>query len=313
MKQIQFGPLYVAIEEYIGPVEFAEKVEAWGYDSYWVPDYVTLPPMNAFTILAAVSQRTRNLRLGTAVVVMPFWSPFQLAKAALSVDVLSNGRFTLGVGIGGAAPKDFEVTGVDIHLRGRISDERLEIVRRLFTESGVSHQGRFHRFENLTIEPLSIQKPHIPIWVGAIWNNGIAEGVLRRVARYGDGFFPTDTPLKDYKKAQEGIREYAQSYGRDPDSIQWGQLLWTCLGDSKEQARRTASVELEKRFGAPWNVQPENGYALGTPEDCVETIKGYVELGVTHFVLMPCCPPSEMLRHHEVFAKEVIPYFRRSD
>ncbi|MFQ5873376.1 MAG: LLM class flavin-dependent oxidoreductase [Dehalococcoidia bacterium] len=310
MSNIQFGSLYVAMDEYIGPLEFAGKCEEWGYDSFWVPDYVTLPPMDAFVLLAAVAQRIPRLRLGTAVVVLPFRSPFQLAKAALSVDVLSNGRLTLGVGVGGAVPRDFEVAQVDIHQRGRISNETLEIVRRLFTESNVTHQSRHYQFKDLTMEPRSVQKPHIPIWIGAIWNNGIAEGVLKRVARYGDGFFPTDTSLEEYRKAQARINEYATSYGRDPKDIEWGGFLWTCLGDNKEEARRTASAEIEKRLGTPWDVQPENGYALGTPQDCIETIEGYVELGITHFVFDPCCPPPEMLHQHEVFAKEVIPHFR---
>ena len=90
-------------------------------------------------------------------------------------------------------------------------------------------------------------------------------------------------------------------------------MLWACLGDNKEQARRTASVELEKRFGAPWNVQPENGYALGTPEDCIDTIEQYAELGLTNFVIDPCCAPADMLGQFEVLSKEVIHHFRRSD
>lgn len=310
MTNIQFGPLYTAMESYVGPVEFAEQCEEWGYDSYWVPDYVTLPPMDALVLLAAVAQRTTKLRLGTAVVVLPFRSPFQLAKASLSVDVLSGGRFTLGVGVGGAVPRDFEVAQVDIHQRGRMSNEILDIVRRLFNESDVSHEGNIYQFSALTMEPRPAQKPSIPIWIGAIWRDGIADGVLKRVGRYGDGFFPTDTSPTEYAKAQEKIKEYAVSNSRDPANIEWGSFLWTCLGGSVEEARQTASAEIEKRLGVPWDVQAGNGYALGTPEDCIETIEKYVELGCTHFVFDPCCAPSDMLQQHEIFAKEVIPHFK---
>ncbi|MEE9198577.1 MAG: LLM class flavin-dependent oxidoreductase [Dehalococcoidia bacterium] len=309
-NKIQFGPLYTTMEEYIGPVEFAEKAEEWGYDAYWVPDYVTLSPMDAFVLLAAVAQRTSRLRLGTAVVVVPFRSPFQLAKASLSVDALSNGRFTLGVGIGGAVPRDFEVAQVDIHQRGRISNETIEITRRLFAEENVTHEGRYYRFQDLTMEPRPVQKPGIPIWIGSIWNNGFAEGVMRRAARYGDGFFPTDTSQEEFKKAQARIKELAASYGRDPEAIQWGLLTWTCLGDSKEEARQIASREISKRLGSQWNVQVENGYALGTPQDIIDTLKGYVDLGLTNFVIDPACPPSEMLQQFEILAKEVLPQFR---
>ncbi|MEE9198576.1 MAG: LLM class flavin-dependent oxidoreductase [Dehalococcoidia bacterium] len=310
MKDIRFGALYSGMDKYIGPVEFSEKVEAWGYDSFWVPDYVTLPHMEAFVSLAAVAQRAKTLILGLAVVPLPFRSPFQLAKAALSVDVLSKGRFILGVRVG-LVPRDFEVTQVDFHQRGRISDERLDIVRRLLTESNVSHQGRYHQFRDLTMEPRSVQKPHIPIWIAGVWRDGIAPGVLRRVARYGDGFIPTDTSVEGYRKAQEAIIQQADSYGRSPGAIEWGLVLWTCLGPSKEKARKIASAELFRRLGVPWDVQPDNGYALGSPEECVETIRGYAELGITHFIFDPVCDPPDILNHHEIFAKEVMPHFRQ--
>ena len=310
MSRVQFGPLYTTMEEYIGPVEFAQKAEEWGYDYYWVPDYVTLSPMDAFVLLSAVAQKTSTLKLGTAVVVVPFRTPFQMAKASASVDVLSGGRFTLGIGIGGAVPKDFEVAQVDPRKRGRISDETLEITRRLLTEENVSHRGHYYSFDDLTMDPRPVQKPGIPIWVGAICNNGFAEGVVKRAAKYGDGFYPTDTSIPEFQKVQARIKDQAQAYGRDPDSIQWGLLTWTCLGSSKEEARQTASREISKRLGTEWDVQAENGYALGTPKDIIETIEGYVDIGLTNFVIDPACAPVDMWGQFEIFAREVVPHFR---
>ena len=167
MTNVQFGPLYTTMEKYIGPVEFARKAEAWGYDYYWVPDYVTLSPMDAFVLLSAVAQNTTTLRLGTAVVVVPFRTPFQLAKASATVDVLSGGRFTLGVGIGGAVPRDFDVAQVDMRKRGRISNETLDITRRLLNEENVSHRGHYYSFDDLTMEPRArpgVRHPHLD-WV----------------------------------------------------------------------------------------------------------------------------------------------------
>ena len=101
--------------------------------------------------------------------------------------------------------------------------------------------------------------------------------------------------------------------GRDPDSIQWGLLAWTCGGSSKEEARQTASREISKRLESEWDVQAENGYILGTPEEMAETLQGYVDIGVTNFVVDPACAPEDMLEMFEVFAKEVIPHFRTGD
>lgn len=315
MSRLQFGVNYVGTEmgDLIGPVEFTVKCEEWGYDSFWMPEVLTTPIMDPLVVLAGVAQRTRNLKLGTNIVVLPIHSPFQLAKAALSVDVLSSGRLILGVGVGGLFPRDFEIEEVDIHQRGRMSNERLDILRRLLSETNVSHQGRYHQFEDVTMEPRSVQKPHIPVWVGASWNNGIADGALRRVARYGDGFFLHDTPIAGYQQAQTKIMEYAESYGRDPHGIQWACDMWTCLGDSKEKARKSVKAELERQFGVPWDVQPENCYALGTPADCIETIQGYADLGITHIVFAPMCPPDQILDQCSVFAKEVIPHFRSKE
>ena len=158
-----FSPSLIGTQNVIGPVEFAEKAETWGYDCFWVPEVLTMSHMDPLVVLAAVAQRTQRIRLGTAVLVLPTRSPFHLAKAALSVDVLSSGRLTLGVGTGGLIPKDFEVEGVDIHQRGRISNERLDILRRLLSETSVSYQGRYHQFKDVTVGPRSVQKPHIPV------------------------------------------------------------------------------------------------------------------------------------------------------
>ena len=312
MSRIQFGAQYasVGMDDPIGPVEFAEKLETWGYDCFWVPEVLTAPFMDPLVVLAAVAQRTRQIRLGTAVLVLPVRSPFHLAKAALSVDVLSNGRLILGIGVGGGNPKDFEVEGVVIQQRGRISTEKLDILRRLLSETNVSYQGRYHRFEEVTVGPVSVQKPHIPVWVGASWYDGIADAVLRRTARYGDGFLIHDISVKDYQQVQSRINEYADSYDRDPGEIQWACNIWVCLGDSKEQALNTVTTEMERRSGVSPELQPEKSYALGPAKDCIETLQGYVDLGITHFVIFPMCSPDQAPDQFEVFAREVIPHFR---
>ena len=311
MSEIQFGAFYdgIDMQNRIGPVEFAEQAEAWGYDCFWVPEVLTMPHMDPLVILAAAASRTQQIGLGTGVVIIPVRSPFQLAKASTSIDVLSKGRFILGVGNGGLFPKDFEVEGVDIHRRGKIADEKLDVLRRLLSETNVSYQGKYHQFRDITVEPRSVQKPHIPVWVGASWNDGMAEGVLRRTARYGDGFFSHDTPVEGYKEAQNRIKEYVVSYGRDPHEIEWAYILRTCLGDSKVQALNMANNMMKTHYAPLKDVRPENGYALGTPTDCIEVIQQYIDLGITHIVLYPIGSSGQLLGQFEVLAKEVIPHF----
>ncbi|MCH7997203.1 MAG: LLM class flavin-dependent oxidoreductase [Chloroflexi bacterium] len=309
MADIKFGPIYTAIEDLMGPVELAEKCEAWGYDSFWVPDYVLKPRLDALTILSAVSQRTSRIQLGTAVLVLPYKHPLLLAKTALSVDVLSGGRLLLGVGIG-ADPVEFDVLGLDIRERGRISDERLEILSRVFTETHVTHQGRFHQFRDVSLGPPSIQKPHIPIWVGALWRGQWAEGAIRRTARYADAFVPAEATVEAYKEAIERISRQAEAIGRDPSTIEWALFLWLCMDQDREKARQKATKELGRRLGRKTEVEFGRSTALGTPQECIQVIEEYINIGVTHIVLDAGCPPEELVEQYQRAAQEIVPHFK---
>lgn len=308
MKAIQFGPLFFPTEEGPEALDMAVKAEAWGYDSFWIPDYVTLPYMDPFVLAAAVAQATSRIRIGTAVVLAPLRTPFQLAKASGSVDRLSNGRFTLGVGVG-ALERDFEVAGVDFRQRGHICNETLDITRRLLTGQPVSYEGRYYRFQDLTMGPVPIQS-RLPIWIGAVGKNGLAKGALRRAALYGDGFFPFETSVEEFQRAQVTIKELAAASGRDPDALAWGLLTWTCLGQDREDGARIASREIAQRLGMDWPVNPDQGFAVGTPRHMIETIRRYTDIGLTNFVIDPACPPSEIMDMLQAFAEKVIPHFR---
>ena len=135
--------------------------------------------------------------------------------------MLSGGRCTLGLGIGDLF-QEFAALELDRRVRGRLSDERLEIIRRLLTEDSVSCDGRFHRVADLRLLPRPVQQPHIPMWLGGHWDGGFVEPVLRRVARFADVFFPTWTPVDGYRAAQAAIGRHARAQGRAPDAIGWG-------------------------------------------------------------------------------------------
>ncbi len=86
--------------------------------------------------------------------------------------------------------------------------------------------------------------------------------------------------------------------------------MWVCLGDNKSEARETANTEIQKLLRIPWDVQPDRSYGLGTPQDCIESIQRFVDLGLSHLMFAPCCPPEQILHQYEVLAREVIPYFK---
>ena len=309
MNKLQFGPLFFPTKEGPEALELARMADDLGYDYFWVPDYVTLPYLDAFVLLAAAARETKNVRLGTAVTLAPFRSPFQMFKDAASVDVLSDGRLTLGVGIGAVA-RDFEIAQVDFRKRGRISDEYIDITRQLLAGEHVDYDGEFYSFRDLTMGPRPVQQP-VPIWIGANGQNGFPPGVLRRAGRLGDGFFPTETPVKTFTEAQASIQEHAEAAGRDPSTIGWGLLTWSALAGNREEGVKTAEREIGARLNKVHTVNPDAGYAVGRPEDMIETIESFAEIGVTNFVIDPGCHPRDIRTLVETFAKEVMPHFRK--
>jgi probable F420-dependent oxidoreductase len=311
MADVKIGLMYSDLKDVINPAELGKMAEQWGYHSFWVPDHVLKHRMDPLTILMAVGQNTSTIRLGTAVMVLPYRLPYLTAKAAVSVDVLTNGRLMLGLGIGDLF-HEFEALELDRKVRGRLSDERLEIIRRFFTEDSVTFKGEFHNFENVTLLPHAAQKPHVPIWLGGHWDQGFAPGVMKRTGRFADGFIPTNATIEGYKEAQKKIKEEAEAYGRDPSSIEWGATLLAYVGDNLEEARNKGAESIKQRMGVD-EVLFEQGTTIGSPQACIDIIEGYAELGITQFLLNSVSQPPDMVGQYERISKEVLPHFNNGE
>jgi len=141
--------------------------------------------LDQLSLMAFVAAKTTRLRLVTSVMIVPYRNPVLTAKALATIDVLSKGRVTLGVGVGWMR-EEFEALGApDFERRGAVTDEYIRVFKTLWTESPASFSGRFYRFDALHCRPQPVQKPHPPIWVG-----GHSKAALRRAARLGDGWHP---------------------------------------------------------------------------------------------------------------------------
>ena len=311
MTVMEFGVTHTGLSDR-SPVRQGMDAESWGYGIFWAPEFLAIPTLEPFAVLSAVAQRTNTIKLGTGVAGLALRSPFQLAKAAITTDILSEGRLVLGLGLGGVHPKDLEAEGIpNLRERGRISNERLEILYRLFTEKSVSHSGDHYQFQDFTLTPDPVQQPHVPIWIGARWTGKIADAALKRAGTYADVFiFPADTPTSLYPSAKEKIRAYAETAGRDPDAIRYACTIWTCLGPTREQAKATANRVIPQMLSVPWEVPDNACYGLGTPEDCIETIEEFADLGVSHLLLAPCCEPEDATAQTEQFGREVVSHFK---
>jgi probable F420-dependent oxidoreductase len=184
--------------------DVAALAEQYGFDSVWVPEHLVFPvdippaylysrdgfpPMRSdspaydpFILLATVAARTTTIRLGTNVFILPLRHPIAVARSVVTLDRVSGGRVNFGIGMGWME-EEFEVVGQDFASRGRRADEMIPLLRRLWSEDVIEHDGEQFRFQPVTFEPKPLQKSGIPIYVG-----GTSQAALRRAGRLGDGW-----------------------------------------------------------------------------------------------------------------------------
>jgi len=192
--------------------EFLHKAETLGYESLWVQeqiigDYPTLEPVSLLTYAAALTSR---LRLGTSVLLTVLRNPVQLAKNLSSLDQLSQGRLTVGVGIGGHVPES--LFGLSSEHRARRFVEGLQVMKALWTQPRATVTGTFWQFENVPMEPKPVQKPHPPLWFGA--REAVA---LKRAVRHGDGWMGAGVSSSaDFIQQVGLVRRFLDEAQRDP-------------------------------------------------------------------------------------------------
>jgi probable F420-dependent oxidoreductase len=205
--------------------DFAARAERAGYASLWgfqrllVPEGSGMDPvyqsvLDPMTALAYAAAATSAIRLGVAVVNLPFVSPAYLAKQAVTVDILSRGRLDLGLGIGWM-PEEFAVTGASMARRGRRAEEYVAVLRELWSEGPSEFAGEFYQVPRGAVEPKPVQPGGPPVILG-----GLARPALERAGRIADGWVTSSRA--DLTRIAEGIgviRDAAAQAGRDPDRI----------------------------------------------------------------------------------------------
>ncbi len=278
----------------------AELCEATAVDSLWLSDRLLAPTLEPLTALAAVAARTRRLRFGTAVLVLPFRSPLLAAKALATLDLLSEGRVFPAVGVGVADRREWEAAGVPPGSRGARTDEALEVIRRLWREDEVSYRGSYFTLDRVRLEP----RPAVP---PPIWTGGSSEPALRRTGRFADGWIASYTPPAAFGAAVERIQAHAAAAGRAIEWDHFGAVLPFALAASPAEGWRTAAPYLPRDRGDEATLRAVT--AAGPPAAIAETIERYVAQGARKFVLRPAGPPAAMLEQIAALAEAVIPEF----
>lgn len=210
----------------------ARRAEACGYESVWMPEHLVMPEempatypytsdnrpgittrtalFDPWIAMAAMAALTQTLRFGTGVYVLPLRHPIITARTLLTLDRVSGGRVILGAGAGWLR-EEFDAVGLPFEQRGKLMDEIIPLLRRLWTEEVITHDGPYYRFGPVRMEPKPLQKPCIPIEIG-----GSSPAALRRTAMLGDGWVePGSKNLDDMAAKLKTIREHRKAAGRD--------------------------------------------------------------------------------------------------
>ncbi|RZH69269.1 LLM class F420-dependent oxidoreductase [Natrinema altunense] len=223
--------------------DYAHRVETSGYEHVLAYDHVLgvnpdregwdgpydyestfHEPLTTFSYLAG---RTDELTFMTGILVLPQRQTALVAKQAAQLDLFTDGRFRMGVGVGWNEP-EYVGLGADFSRRGQRIEEQVEVLRRLWTDDLVEFEGEFHELPDAGIRPLPVQRP-IPLWMG-----GMAEPVKRRVARLADGWIPQFQPGDEAEDHLADLYEYAEDAGRDPDEIGLSGRLYAVPGEEDE-------------------------------------------------------------------------------
>ena len=214
----------------------AQLAEELGFESLWTVEHVVVPAGYASEYpyspdgkmpggeqvaladpliwMAYVAAVTKRIRLGTGILILPQRNPVILAKELASLDLLSSGRLDLGIGVGWLR-EEFDALGIPWARRGARTDEYVEVMRRLWTESSTAFHGEFSNFAELNSYPKPAQTAGIPIHVG-----GHSDAAARRAGRLGDGFFPGARDPESLGGLLDTMRASARDAGRDPDAIE---------------------------------------------------------------------------------------------
>jgi probable F420-dependent oxidoreductase len=294
-----------------------ERAEAAGFDSVWLGEHhnsILLYPA-PLVGLAAIAARTRRVRLGTGVLLLPLYHPLAVAEEAAMVDVISRGRLILGVGAG-YAPEEFAAFDVSIKERGSRLDEAVPLIHRLWIEDAVSHEGRHYRIGGATLRPRPVQRPRPPIWLA-----GWVDAALRRAGRLGEAWLAGPSAKLD--ELARCVRIYGDSGGGEV-----ALMRYVFVAESLERAREIAGAAFIRSFEATYFRWPhpvvkrpageltiadlsEDRIILGDPASCVRQIERFqTELGMTHLICRMSVAgiPDEAARASvDLFTREVMP------
>lgn len=256
-----------------------DALEGLRYDSLWLSERLTGDAPDPLAALAFAAGRTQRLKLGTSILVLPGRNPVVLAKEMATIDRLSGGRFLPAVGLGAVTPVEHRAFGVRREERAAWFDEAIGLLRRLWTEDHVTHEGPRFSVDDITLRPRPVQQP-IEVWLG-----GQAPSELRRVGRLGDGWLPSFCSVADVAEGWPVITEVAAAHDRAIDPEHLGVLLAYSHVGVPDRVR--ALVGRRRPELDPTEVVPVGLDAVRA------RLEAFIAVGASKFVVLPLDEPAD--------------------
>jgi probable F420-dependent oxidoreductase len=270
----------------------AEAIEHHGFDSLWLSERISGPAPDPVLGLTFAAARTSKIKLGTSVQVLPGRSPARVAKSWATLDALSGGRALPAFGLGIAHPVEQQAFGVERGERAPIFDEALPLIRRLWSEDSVSHDGKYFHYEGMTVLP----KPSKPL---DVWLGGKAPSELRRVGKLADGWLASFSTPEDCKAGRDAIEAATAAAGRSIDDDHYGAMVFY----THDQIPERIMEMLASRNPA---ADPSDLVARGWPA-VRDLCERYVAVGFSKLVLVPFTEPDNWDEELAHGAQEVLP------
>jgi len=312
---------------YRDALEEVVRAEDLGFDSVWMEEHHSVTDHywpSPLPVLAGFATRITRMRLGTDILVAPFYHPVRLAEDAAMLDVMSGGRFVLGIAIG-YKPDEFALYGAALEKRGARFEEQLAVMKALWTQDRVAFHGTYYTVDG-RLEPRPVTRPHPPVWIG-----GWGDITLRRAATLADNWVPG--PTADLARLLAGKQQFLanrRAAGRNEAVTEWPLTRDVIIADTDREARELAEkhimISYRKEYAGGWrhpfidasiatdlDALMQNRFLVGGPDQVVRALRPFVtEYGMTHLicrVFFPGMPHRHIMRELELIAKEVRPAF----
>ncbi|MFQ6028324.1 MAG: LLM class flavin-dependent oxidoreductase [Dehalococcoidia bacterium] len=301
-----------------------------GFDIYCWAHHYLIDPFQHFQplpILSRLAGEAGDMKLATSVLLLPLLNPVDVAEQVATLDHISEGRFILGLGLG-YRPEECEAFGTRMSQRGARSTEALNLMIRLWTEEEVTHHGRYYHVTDARPTAQPFQKPHPPLWLAAM-----SDPAVRRVGREGHAMYVG--PVQPFETIRRQIDLYHQTLEENGHAVPEDMVIvreFFC-GRSREEALEQArqgfetkyrvydqhgfqgtDPELNAKIAGELEALMDDTFIVGNPEECVEQIARYRDLGFTQIAIRlfyPEMPQKDVLEHIELVGKEVLPAVHR--